>query len=38
MKEADKPPFARHRAYYVALKILVLAIAAFVAYRYLFGG
>lgn len=25
MKEADKPPFAGHRAYYIAIKLAVLA-------------
>lgn len=38
MKEADKPPFAGHRAYYVVLKIVVLVIAAVIAWRYLYGG
>ena len=35
MKEADKPPFAGHRTYYVVLKLLVLAAAIYVAVRYL---
>ena len=34
MKEADKPPFAGHRAYYIAIKLAVLAAAIYVAVRY----
>lgn len=37
MKEADKPPFSKHRAYYVVLKLAVLAAAIYVAVR-LFAG
>jgi hypothetical protein len=35
MKEADKPPFAAHRAYYIAIKLAVLAAALYIAVRYL---
>jgi hypothetical protein len=34
MKETDKPPFASHRLYYIALKLVVLAAAVYVAVRY----
>ncbi len=37
MKETDKPPFAGHRAYYIAIKLAVLAAAAYLAFRYLAG-
>lgn len=37
MKETDKPPFAGHRAYYVAIKIAVLAAAVYIAVRYVAG-
>ena len=35
MKETDKPPFAGHRTYYIAIKLAVLAAALYVAVRYL---
>lgn len=35
MKEADKPPFAGHRAYYIAIKLAVLAAGLYIAVRYL---
>ncbi len=38
MKETDKPPFAGHRAYYLVLKLAVLAAALVIAVRYLVGG
>jgi hypothetical protein len=34
MKEADKPPFAGHRTYYLVLKIAVLIVAVYIALRY----
>lgn len=33
----DKPPFERHRAYYMVLKLVLLAIALGLTLRYLFG-
>jgi|LNFM01.1.fsa_nt_gb hypothetical protein len=37
MKEADKPPFAGHRAYYIAIKLAVLAVGLYAAFVYLSG-
>jgi hypothetical protein len=37
MKESDKPPFAGHRAYYVAIKLAVLVAAVYIAVRYIAG-
>jgi hypothetical protein len=37
MKEVDKPSFAGHRAYYIAIKLAVLAAAAYIAFSYLSG-
>jgi hypothetical protein len=37
-KDDDKPPFAGHRMYYVLLKVVVLAVAVALAYRYLAQG
>ncbi len=33
----EQPPFAAHRRYYVAIKLIVLAAAVLVALRYLAG-
>lgn len=39
MSEEDgKPPFAGHRVYYILLKLVVLAVAAAIAFRYLSAG
>ena len=35
MKEADKPPFAGHRAYDIVIEPAVLAAGRYVAVRYL---
>ena len=35
--DADKPPFAPHRKYYLALKIVVLAAAILIAVKYFAG-
>ena len=37
-KDADKPPFAGHRVYYLVLKVVVLLLAFVIAYRYLANG
>lgn len=37
IESPDKPPFERHRAYYMVIKLVLLVIALGLTLRYLFG-